>query len=74
MENKFTHKFHYRIVSLCIKWWRGGDDANQQKAISAPIFSISMLPYCIVAHLLAENDPLMGNFTMRKCKMVRVGY
>ena len=33
-----------------------------------------MLPYCIVAHLLAENDLLMGNFTMRECKMVRVGY
>ena len=33
-----------------------------------------MLTYCIVAHLLAENDPIIGNFTMRKCKMVRVGY
>ena len=33
-----------------------------------------MLMHCIVMHLLAEKDPLMGNFTMRKCKMVRVGY
>ena len=33
-----------------------------------------MLMHRIVMHLLAENDPLMGNFTMRKRKMVRVGY
>lgn len=30
-----------------------------------------MLTYCIVAYLLAENDLLMGNFTMRECKMMR---
>ena len=30
--------------------------------------------HCIVMHLLAENDLLMGSFTMRKYKMVRVGY
>ena len=39
-----------------------------------PFFSISMLPYCIVAHLLAENNPIIGNFTMRKCKMMRFDY
>ena len=33
-----------------------------------------MLPYCIVAHLLAENDPIIGNFTMRECKMMRFDY
>ena len=33
-----------------------------------------MLMHCNVMHLLAENDLLMGNFTMRKCKMVRAGY
>ena len=38
MENELMHRFHYRIVSLCIKWWRGGDDANQLKAISASVF------------------------------------
>jgi len=74
VKNESICKFYCRIVNLCIKWWCGEDDANQQKAISAPIFSISMLTYCIVAYLLAENDLLMGNFTMRECKMMRFDY